>query len=71
MTNSSNVELLFQLLQSDSHQDLDKIAENYGINILHTITGSKTVTDVQKLVTKGAILCYLLSHTKDACCPIQ
>lgn len=33
MTNSSNVELLFQLLQNNNHQALGKIAENSDMNI--------------------------------------
>lgn len=71
MTNSSKVELLCQLLQNNNHQALGKIAENGDMNIAYSITCSKTVTDVKKLITKGAILCYLLTRTKDACCPIQ
>lgn len=70
MKNSSIVELLFQLLQNKNCQALGKIAENGDMNIAHSITCSDTVTDVKELITKSAILCYLLSCTKDTYCPI-
>lgn len=54
MTDSSKKKLLFQLLQNNNHQALEKIAENCDMNITHSITCSKTVTDIKKIITKAA-----------------
>lgn len=67
LTDSSKVKLLFQLLQNNNHQDLKKIAENGDMNIAHSITCFKTVTDTKKLIAKGATDMHkrcLLSNTK-------
>lgn len=48
MTDSSKVKLLFRLLQNN-HKALEKIAENCDMNIAHSITCSKTVTDIKKI----------------------
>jgi len=57
MTNSSKVELFFLLLKNNNHQALGKIAEHDDVNIAHSITCSKTVTDVKKIHYKR---CYTL-----------
>lgn len=69
MTNSSNVELLFQQLQNVGYLASGKIIEDDNINILQSHATKKSLM-YKKKNSEFAAPSYLPSYTKDSYCPI-